>query len=900
MSNEGEKKCPLCAEEMDWTDQQFNPCKCGYKVCVWCWHHIMDIAEKDETEGRCPACRTPYDKEKIVAMEANCQRMVSTKKEQKSKPQKAKPKKSEGSKDLTSVRVIQRRMAYVIGLPLSLADENLLQRKEYFGQYGKVTKVSLSRTAGGAIQQFVNDTCSVYITYSKEEEAIRCIQSVHGFVLEGRFLRASFGTAKYCHAWLRNMPCINSACLYLHSIGADEDSFSKDEEAAVHTRNRVHQIVGATHNMQRCSGNMLPPPIDDPFNSSRVGSDKTAQRDITHSTVNSNGHLTCSHSSKDKDGRIKTPNRTFVDIVGGSSSGPEKDGSVAEERKILSLYSDFSSGTMDEGNHLETQYSNSMLCKVSSLGHLPIGLARDNDYQGYFNPFRESSKFSVFGGTDFTSSDSCIVKGQSCLMSDSEKQVWPGSCIDVREDLLSFDDQRSKGSDSLSQGSSVLSSSYPIRISDCSNGHVQQHKETHSLSDYNLEHSTVHNHVDEASIPFTYVNSVATDGYSERKFQSFTEPDRNFRSSKSFSNEEIVEQLRRLDDDNITNDGDSSALNVVESSIISNILSMDFDSCDDSLTSNGLADLFDGTGGRHGSWNFRKSDESRFSFAKKENSENQETVFDSSLSTIGQVSKKYSSLPDSLENKEHYFSGPRHHVSRAQSLTPPGFSVPSREPPPGFSARERINQGFGASSGSNLVETSSLANNLYYARSAGNMNNAHDFDFMDPAVLAVGRGKSTNMLNNSSFEGRSTSTLQPINYEDEAKLWHLMQQSGSYHQDPKYPPMFSQENQSANWERGFSGHTGNGFSATNDTYGYSLMLMDQQQTAYNPNPFPPTRLSQQKYRNGHISNGYHPGLNEAENPRNERIALNKYYPGYGDLVLQMPGTGDVYNRVYGL
>lgn len=28
-----------------------------------------------------------------------------------------------------------------------------------------------------------------YITYSKEEEAVRCIQSVHSFVLEGRTLR---------------------------------------------------------------------------------------------------------------------------------------------------------------------------------------------------------------------------------------------------------------------------------------------------------------------------------------------------------------------------------------------------------------------------------------------------------------------------------------------------------------------------------------------------------------------------------------------------------------------------------------------------------------------------------------------------------------------------------------
>lgn len=34
----------------------------------------MDMAEKDEMEGRCPACRTPYNKEKIVGMGAKCER----------------------------------------------------------------------------------------------------------------------------------------------------------------------------------------------------------------------------------------------------------------------------------------------------------------------------------------------------------------------------------------------------------------------------------------------------------------------------------------------------------------------------------------------------------------------------------------------------------------------------------------------------------------------------------------------------------------------------------------------------------------------------------------------------------------------------------------------------------
>lgn len=75
---QGEKiTCPLCTEEMDLTDRQLKPCKCGYDICVWCWNHIMDMAEKDETEGRCPACRAPYDKEKILEAAAKCERLVA-------------------------------------------------------------------------------------------------------------------------------------------------------------------------------------------------------------------------------------------------------------------------------------------------------------------------------------------------------------------------------------------------------------------------------------------------------------------------------------------------------------------------------------------------------------------------------------------------------------------------------------------------------------------------------------------------------------------------------------------------------------------------------------------------------------------------------------------------------
>ncbi|XP_047333192.1 uncharacterized protein LOC124936716 isoform X2 [Impatiens glandulifera] len=284
MSEEGEKTCPLCAEEMDLTDQQLKPCKCGYQICVWCWNHIMEMAEKDETEGRCPACRFPYNKEKVVGLAKKCERLVAEMTmEKKMKTHKAKLISAEARKLLSSARVIQRNLVYVVGLPLTLADEEILQCKEYFGQYGKVLKVSISRTASGAIQNGANNSCSVYITYSKEEEAIRCIQYVHGFVLEGRPLKSCFGTTKYCHAWLRNVTCNNPACLYLHEVGSQDDSFTKDETLSAYTR--ILQITGATHIMQHRSGNKLPPPADDYDHSSSTSSGKPMSKSAITNTI---------------------------------------------------------------------------------------------------------------------------------------------------------------------------------------------------------------------------------------------------------------------------------------------------------------------------------------------------------------------------------------------------------------------------------------------------------------------------------------------------------------------------------------------------------------------------------------------------------------------------------------
>ena len=44
------------------------------QICVWCWNRLVEEAEKDEV--LCPACRNPYDKEKIKGMTVGSDRHV--------------------------------------------------------------------------------------------------------------------------------------------------------------------------------------------------------------------------------------------------------------------------------------------------------------------------------------------------------------------------------------------------------------------------------------------------------------------------------------------------------------------------------------------------------------------------------------------------------------------------------------------------------------------------------------------------------------------------------------------------------------------------------------------------------------------------------------------------------
>lgn len=164
--------------------------------------------------------------------------MAQLKAEKRQRDQQRKAKLSENRKHLASVRVVQRNLVFVVGLPLRLADPEILKKHEYFGKFGKIHKVVINQSSSYAGTQgpsaseclillsfFLsmprNDACfsGAYVTYMKSEDALRAIQSVNNITIDGRLIKSSLGTTKYCSHFMKNLPCPKPDCMYLHDFG---------------------------------------------------------------------------------------------------------------------------------------------------------------------------------------------------------------------------------------------------------------------------------------------------------------------------------------------------------------------------------------------------------------------------------------------------------------------------------------------------------------------------------------------------------------------------------------------------------------------------------------------------------------------------------------------------------
>lgn len=218
--------CPLCCEELDISDRNFYPCKCGYQVCMWCWHRI-----RESESGLCPACRTPYGDDPHEFSAVDVEEVLRVNKEKAAAEKKTSiPKETavvgEDRTALANMRVIRRNLVYAVGLPP--LPEEVLRKAEYLGQYGKINKIVLNRN-NPPVGDARRASASAYVTFFHKEDTLACILALDGFYMDGRNIRASYGTSKYCSAFIKNVRCNNPECTYLHSMGEKEDTFTKQE-----------------------------------------------------------------------------------------------------------------------------------------------------------------------------------------------------------------------------------------------------------------------------------------------------------------------------------------------------------------------------------------------------------------------------------------------------------------------------------------------------------------------------------------------------------------------------------------------------------------------------------------------------------------------------------------------
>lgn len=127
------------------------------------------------------------------------------------------------------VRIIKRNLVYVINIDPQIADKEILSSRQYFGQYGKITKllVNLNKTynANNSPSEL---SYSAYINYSSNYEAALAILSVDSFILYGKVIKAAFGTTKYCSYYIKRQYCPIKECVYMHSVIDKSDIINKD------------------------------------------------------------------------------------------------------------------------------------------------------------------------------------------------------------------------------------------------------------------------------------------------------------------------------------------------------------------------------------------------------------------------------------------------------------------------------------------------------------------------------------------------------------------------------------------------------------------------------------------------------------------------------------------------
>ena len=211
--------CLICASLIVESEKDFTPCRCGFRMCVWCFHKIVTLTELTE-RPRCPGCRAEWD---VAAIESqsikthlgnpNQNRIVH-------RHRHVDPHRVDKAKrTLVDAVCVDSRVVLVLGLPtrqdsacFHITQETLVSHA-WFGQYGRILALATSHADGKAC-----------IRYSLPCEATRACTIAGGCRITTPDVDPDLqwtiavvpGKAKWCPFFLRNELCPKKECIDLH------------------------------------------------------------------------------------------------------------------------------------------------------------------------------------------------------------------------------------------------------------------------------------------------------------------------------------------------------------------------------------------------------------------------------------------------------------------------------------------------------------------------------------------------------------------------------------------------------------------------------------------------------------------------------------------------------------
>lgn len=174
-----------------------------------------------------------------------------------------------GRRNLLDTRIVMKNSVYIVGMkiPGSGSPEeavSILRSNEYFGQYGKIARLylrdrsSISSPIPGPSPDDPSTSTGIYIVYIRREDAARAIAALDKIPAPqgqpGQLLHASYGTTRYCDAFLRGAKCDNQGCQNLHEWGGEGDSFTRSDLITALTR-------PAEYDARQKQQQMQPPPL---------------------------------------------------------------------------------------------------------------------------------------------------------------------------------------------------------------------------------------------------------------------------------------------------------------------------------------------------------------------------------------------------------------------------------------------------------------------------------------------------------------------------------------------------------------------------------------------------------------------------------------------------------------